>query len=75
MGKVETTIADVLISEVPDRNANRIRIYRMENGEVIIHFRNFKIMLLTPQEITEWRNGFAFALEELRMNDYLKNDI
>jgi hypothetical protein len=75
MGKVFEPIADALISPSPDRNANRIRIYRMENGEVVIHFRDLKIQLLTPQERVEWREGFARALEEVKLHDYLKNDL
>lgn len=75
MGKVDHKVADLLIDPHPDRNANRIRIYRMENGEVTIHFRNFKIQLLSPQEIAEWREGFTQALRTLREKDILKNDL
>lgn len=75
MGKVMRTVADVLVSPEPDRNSNRIRVYEMEDGVVVIHFRNFKIQLLTPQERAEWREGFAIALATLREKDYFKNDL
>lgn len=75
MGKVKHTYEDKLIAEVPDRNANRIRVYEMENGEVVIHFRNFKINLLTKQEQEEWKKGFTEALKKLREGDYFANDI
>lgn len=75
MGKIMRIIDDRLVSPVPDRNANRVRVYEMEDGVVVIHFRNFKIQLLTPQERAEWREGFGQALLELRRKDYFKNDI
>lgn len=75
MGKVKNTVADVLVDPVPDRNANRVRVYEMDDGVVVIHFRNFKIQLLTPMEREEWRTGFAIALEKLREEDYFKNDL
>ncbi len=75
MGKVDHKVADALIDPQPDRSANRIRVYRMENGEVVIHFRNFKIQLLTPAEIAEWREGFTEALAKVRERDILKNDL
>jgi hypothetical protein len=73
MGKVDKVYWDKLISEIPDRNANRVRAYRAPNGEVTIHFRNFKIVLHTPQEIAEWREGFKEALHNL--GDHFKNDV
>jgi hypothetical protein len=75
MGKVQKTYYDKLISEIPDRNANRVRVYRKDNGEVVIHFRNLKITLFTEMEIQEWKDGFTQALEELRAKDYFKNDL
>ncbi len=75
MGKVEKKIYDKLISEIPDRNANRVRVYRKDNGEVVIHFRNLKITLFTEPEIQEWKEGFTQALETLREKDYFKNDL
>lgn len=73
MGKVAKTYFDGLISETPDRNANRLRVYEAPNGEVTIHFRNFKIVLHSPEEIREWKEGFKTALENLR--DNFANDI
>lgn len=74
MGKVLKTIADELISPAPDRNANRVRVYQKDNGEVVVHFRNFKLMLFS-HEVQEWKEGFTKALAELRAKDYLKNDL
>lgn len=74
MGKIDKKIADVLIDPSPDRNANRVRAYKKDNGEVVVHFRNFKIML-TPHEAEEWRAGFRQALRELKDKNYLKNDL
>lgn len=73
MGKIAKTFYDKIIPEVSDRNANRVRVYRAPNNEVTIHFRNMKIVLHTPQEIAEWREGFREALANL--GDNLKNDI
>lgn len=75
MGKVDQQIADVLISPTPDRNSNRIRVYRKDNGEVVIHFRNIKITLLTPVERQQWKEGFEKALSELRQHNYFPNDL
>ena len=75
MGRVNKIIEDRLISPEPDRNANRIRIYTKDNEEVVIGFRNLKITLLTEEERTEWREGFAQALKTLKEKDYLKNDL
>lgn len=74
MGKVMRRVADKLIDPHPDRNANRLRVYEKDNGEVIIHFRNFKIMLFA-HEVPEWREGFKKALAELHARGYLKNDL
>lgn len=75
MGKVEKKIYDKLIPEIPDRNSNRVRVYKKDNGEVVIHFRNLKITLFTDEEISEWKDGFKEALETLREKDYFKNDL
>lgn len=75
MGKILKTVADVLIAPTPDRNANRVRVYRKENGEAVIHFRNLKVTLLTPEDILEWKAGFLAALTEVKAKDYLKNDL
>lgn len=76
MGKVDTIIEDKLISLIPDRNANRIYIYRKMNlREVTIHFRHLKITLLAEDEIREWKEGFKIALEKFKSGNYFKNDI
>ena len=75
MGQVSKIIEDKLISSTPDRNANRIYIYRKPNGEISIWFRNLKITLLTEEEIQEWKNGFKIALENFKKGNYLNNDI
>lgn len=75
MGKVEQALADILVDSVPDRNANRIRVYRKAGGDLVIHFRNFKWMLIGEEEQREWVEGFTKALAELRRLDILKNDI
>jgi len=75
MGVVSQIIEDKLISPSPDRNANRVYIYRKPNREVSIHFRNLKITLLNEDEVQEWRNGFKTALENFKKGNYLNNDI
>jgi len=75
MGQVSKIIEDKLVSPTPDRNANRIYIYRKPNNEVSIWFRNLKITLLTEEEIQEWKNGFKTALENFKKGNYLNNDI
>lgn len=75
MGKINKVFEDKLVNPIPDRFSNRVKVQQAPNGEVTIHFRNFKIVLLTPEEIAEWRDGFREALRNLRAGDYLKNDI
>jgi len=75
MGKIEKVFYDGLISPTPDRFSNRVKVQQAPNGEVTIHFRNMKIVLLTQEEIREWRDGFREALRVLREKDYLKNDL
>ena len=75
MGIFKNIIEDRLISPTPDRNSNRIYIYRKPNGEVSIWFRNLKITLLSEEEIQEWKEGFKIALENFKKGDYFKNDI
>lgn len=74
MGKIDKTYADELLPDIPDRNANRVRVYKAPNGEVTIHHRMVKIVLHSPEEIAEWRDGFREALAELQRMDYLKDD-
>lgn len=75
MGAVDKTYFDGLIPSASDRNANRLRVYQAPNGEITIHFRNLKIVLHTPQEINEWREGFKEALINLKAGNYFPNDI
>lgn len=75
MGKATTIIEDRLIPPTPDRNANRIYVYRKPNNEVSVHFRNLKITLCIEEDIREWKEGFRIALEEFKKGNYLKNDI
>lgn len=75
MGKVKDIIEDQLISPEPDRNANRIYIYRKPNDEYSVHFRNIKVTLVTTQDIQEWREGFRIALENFKKGNYLNNDV
>ncbi len=75
MGKATTIIVDELIPLYPDRNANRIYIYRKKNKEVSIHFRNLKMTLLKDSEIQECKKGFKEALENFKKGNYLKNDV
>lgn len=63
MGKVSKVHYEKLISEIPDRYANRVKVQEAPNGEVTIHFRNLKIVLHNQMEIDEWVNGFKVALE------------
>lgn len=75
MGKVSKYYYDRLIDPIPDRNGNRVRVYEMDNGEVVIHFRNLKINLLTEEERREWKEGFTEALKNLREGNYFENDL
>lgn len=75
MGKINKVYYDNLIPEAPDRNANRLRVYQAPNGEVTIHYRNFKLVLHTREEIDEWRDGFKTALDVIREKDYFRNDL
>lgn len=75
MGVVAKTYHDSLINPVSDRNNNRVRVYKMDNDEVVIHFRNLKIVLHKQEEIREWRDGFTKALEKLKEGKYFENDI
>lgn len=75
MGIIKEFIYDEIIESESDRHSNLLRVYQKDNGEVVIHFRNLKINLITPQEIAEWRHGFSVALEEMLKNNYLENDI
>lgn len=73
MGQREIMYYDELIPDAPDRDANRCYVYRAPNGEVVVHFRNFKIVLHSEEEIREWRDGFKQALDNL--GDWFINDI
>lgn len=73
MGVVAKTFYDELCDPVPARNCNRIRVYQMPNKEVVIHYRDMKIVLHTREEIEEWKNGFATALRNL--GDSFENDL
>lgn len=75
MGVREKYFFNELIPERCDRDANRCYSYRMPNGECVIHFRNYKIVLHTEEEIREWKDGFTEALKKLKEGDYFKNDI
>jgi hypothetical protein len=75
MGIFKKIIEDRLISPIPDRNSNRIYIYRKPNNEVSIWFRNLKITLLSEEEIQEWKEGFKIALENFKKGNYFQNDI
>ena len=75
MGVFKEIIEDRLIPSMPDRNSNRIYIYRKPNNEVSIWFRNLKITLLTEEERKEWREGFKIALGNFEKGNYFPNDI
>lgn len=75
MGKVAKTYYDELCEPVPCRNNNRIRVYRMPNNEVVIHYRDMKIVLHKEEEIQEWKEGFKHALSVLKKGNYFHNDI
>lgn len=75
MGIIQELIHEELISSEPDRHANLLRVYRKDNGEVVIHFRNLKINLISPQEIQEWKFGFQQALDRVLTENFLENDI
>lgn len=73
MGLVDKVYYDELCSPTAGRNSNRIRVYRKPNNEVVIHYRDMKITLLTEDEIQEWKNGFKVALDNL--GDKFLNDL
>jgi hypothetical protein len=73
MGLIETTYYDELCSPVPARNPNRIRVYRMPNKEVVIHYRDMKVVLHTEEEIQEWKRAFSEAKD--RLGNHFNNDI
>lgn len=73
MGLIDTVYYDELCSPEPSRNCNRIRVYRKPNREVVIHYRDFKITLLTEEEIQEWKQGFAEALRNI--GNKFENDL
>lgn len=75
MGKIDTTYYEELIESEPDRQANLLKVYRSPNNEVTIRFRNLKIVLHTPEEIQEWKNGFTEALEKYNTLQTFKNDL
>lgn len=68
MGIIKKTYYERIIDEVADRNANLVKVYEKDNGEVVIHFRNLKIVLLTNEEIKEWKTGFTQALKEYEIS-------
>lgn len=65
MGRVEKIYDERTLHSSPDVNSNIIRVYKAPNNEVTIHFRNMKIVLHTPEEIAEWRDGFRKALTRI----------
>lgn len=75
MGAVKQIIHEELIASESDRHSNLLRVYRKDNDEIVIHFRNFKINLINPQEIQEWKYGFETALEKFLQGNFLQNDI
>lgn len=75
MGKVDLTYHEELIPEIPDRQANYLKVYRSPNGEVTIRFRSLKIVLHNDMEIAEWRDGFREALEQYNKITPFKNDL
>ena len=75
MGQIQRIVYEKLIEPEPDRNSNLLRVYHAPNSEVVIHFRNLKIVLHNDEEIAMWKNGFAEALKKLRDKRYFENDI
>ncbi len=75
MGVIKELIHEELIPSESDRHSNLLRIYKKDNEEIVIHFRNLKINLITPFDIKEWRYGFQIALEKFKEGKFLENDI
>jgi hypothetical protein len=73
MGKVDHIVKERLLKDHADRSPNLLRVYKSPNGEVVIHYRNLKIVLLTPEEQIEWVMGFKTALDNL--GDHFKEDL
>lgn len=62
MGKINRVIHQQLISPEPDRQSNLLKVYENASGELVIRFRNLKILLIGEQK-QEWVQGFKEALE------------
>lgn len=71
MGKIAKIFYENTIAPEAEQNSNLIRVFEAPNKEVTIHIRNLKIVLHTPEEITEWKRGFAEA--EKKLNEISSN--
>lgn len=65
MGKVNRVVEEKLIPPNPDRQANYLKVYENSSGELVVRFRNLKILLIGDQK-EEWVCGFKTALENYK---------
>lgn len=73
MGKIKQVYMDKLIEPVPDRNPNRIFIYRRGEDDCIgIHFRNVSFKL-TEDEFKEWQHEFGIAKQIVEQRDVFED--
>lgn len=59
MGKVSKFFYAGEIATEPDEHANRLQVELSHDG-YHIHYRNLRIVL-TPEEMKEWKKAFSFA--------------
>ncbi len=74
MGEVKHKLYEELIPAIPDRNPNRILIFKDGYGMISVNFRNLK-WHLKPEEFEEWAKVFEAALEKFEKQDKLKYNI
>lgn len=65
MGKITRVVHQQLISPEPDRQSNLLKVYENSSGELVIRFRNLKLLLIGEQK-EEWVRGFKEALENYK---------
>ncbi len=65
MGKINKIYEEKLIPPAPDRQANYLKVYENDAGELVIRFRNLKILLIGDQKL-DWVLGFRTALENYK---------
>jgi len=72
MGKAITRGYTKIISNTPDRHANKMDIVFCKDNFYHINFRNIQFKL-NKEEFDEWRDAFKIAKEKLKGK--MENDI